>query len=438
MTGMQLNQDQERALDAVVDGFHRGKSFQRIVGAAGTGKTTMLAAVVEAMGRGFFVESESEGRGVAVLAPTNKAAMILRQKGLRNATTCHRAVSFAKPPSEDELETLSMAIDTAREQEKFEDLLALELRFEEANKLRFQQRGSSPYRKASLLIVDEAGMVSGEVADWLRDLGVPILAIGDPYQLPPVQDPRPGSAFLAGLRDPAIPTHVLRTIERQGAGSGILEIATKIRQGVALPSRGRVSDDVVILDLGDPGHNRHWKHYKADLFRKGYQFITYTNHARRCLINDAREALHRYDRKTGPKAGERYIAVQTNRRLDVLNADAVALSDITFAPVSINAKVDVLSNPHAVVNHFHGPVSVYRGHFEDTLKERRGPHEPQDRRRPHESWLQLDWSYAMTCHKMQGDEADRVVVLLEGGADSRWAYTAVSRARERLYIVRAS
>ena len=53
-----------------------------------------------------------------------------------------------------------------------------------------------------------------------------------------------------------------------------------------------------------------------------------------------------------------------------------------------------------------------------------------------------DYGYAMTCHKAQGSQARNVVVFMEGFLSSvdtdtyyRWAYTACTRASERVMIV---
>jgi exodeoxyribonuclease-5 len=53
-----------------------------------------------------------------------------------------------------------------------------------------------------------------------------------------------------------------------------------------------------------------------------------------------------------------------------------------------------------------------------------------------------DFGYALTCHKMQGSQAAHVVVYLdrpehpENEDWRRWAYTSVTRASERLTVLR--
>jgi exodeoxyribonuclease-5 len=57
-------------------------------------------------------------------------------------------------------------------------------------------------------------------------------------------------------------------------------------------------------------------------------------------------------------------------------------------------------------------------------------------------WLpkEFDYGYCITCHKAQGSEYDKVLVFeeyLKGSDHARWLYTAATRAKEKLVIVRA-
>ena len=53
--------------------------------------------------------------------------------------------------------------------------------------------------------------------------------------------------------------------------------------------------------------------------------------------------------------------------------------------------------------------------------------------------LTFDYGYCITCHKSQGSEYNKVLVFeehLKGGDHARWLYTAATRAKEKLVIVR--
>jgi exodeoxyribonuclease-5 len=52
--------------------------------------------------------------------------------------------------------------------------------------------------------------------------------------------------------------------------------------------------------------------------------------------------------------------------------------------------------------------------------------------------MPVTWGYALTCHKAQGSQSDNVLVIDEGWDEdrSRWLYTAITRAAERVIIAR--
>jgi superfamily I DNA/RNA helicase len=60
---------------------------------------------------------------------------------------------------------------------------------------------------------------------------------------------------------------------------------------------------------------------------------------------------------------------------------------------------------------------------------------------PYMNVLQVKYGYALTCHKAQGGEWDTAIVDLEGKffykneASYRWMYTAMTRARKRLWFI---
>ena len=73
--GLVLTSSQEDALWTILSCMDEGKTLISLNGRAGTGKTTSMAALVEELhGRGIY--------GVEVVTPTNKAATVLRSKGI--------------------------------------------------------------------------------------------------------------------------------------------------------------------------------------------------------------------------------------------------------------------------------------------------------------------------------------------------------------------
>jgi hypothetical protein len=73
---MKLTQSQESAVARILDGVRRGDSLLSLSGAAGTGKSTLISAIVDALGN----------TEVEVCTPTLKAAQVLRAKGIEAST----------------------------------------------------------------------------------------------------------------------------------------------------------------------------------------------------------------------------------------------------------------------------------------------------------------------------------------------------------------
>lgn len=133
---MQLSEQQQQAVDLGVEALKSGTDMFRIGGAAGTGKSTILAKILE------------RTHGVGVAAYAGKAAHVLRQKGITNATTIHKKI---------------YSWDGQR----------------------FQRNKGVPFMGFA---IDEASMVGSQILGDLQRYMLPILAIGDNHQLKPIGD----------------------------------------------------------------------------------------------------------------------------------------------------------------------------------------------------------------------------------------------------------
>lgn len=145
---MKLSKDQRSALNKVRRWtWDPSKPELAIGGLAGTGKTT----IVGALQRQRWLADVS----ITYLAPTGKAAQALRRKGLPAQTIHSFMYKFAGW--------------------RFND-------FKGVHDPSFKWR--EPDHDGGLIVVDEASMVSGRIADELRDSGARILWVGDHGQLP--------------------------------------------------------------------------------------------------------------------------------------------------------------------------------------------------------------------------------------------------------------
>jgi hypothetical protein len=130
---------------ALLERFLTGdRQYFVLHGLAGTGKTTVLAALAQRL------------RGTSLLAPTGKAAAVLARKTGLPTNTLHRLLYM---PETDEQG----------------NLIGFRPKFE-------------PGRFAGMIaLVDEASMIGTELATDLLASGIRIIASGDPGQLPPVE-----------------------------------------------------------------------------------------------------------------------------------------------------------------------------------------------------------------------------------------------------------
>src|SRR5206468_381150 len=152
-----------RAASAWLKAARGRPSIFRLFGYAGTGKTTLAKHLAESI----------DGK-VLFAAFTGKAACVMRSKGCQGATTIHSLIYKAR--------------DSGQETPTFE-------LWDEA-----------PASKAKLIIIDECSMVDAELARDLMSFGVPLLVLGDPAQLPPIQ----GGGFFTGTEPDAMLTEVHR------------------------------------------------------------------------------------------------------------------------------------------------------------------------------------------------------------------------------------
>src|SRR5262245_3424177 len=142
----------------------RGRaSIFRLFGYAGTGKTTLAKHLAEGV----------DGK-VLFAAFTGKAACVMRSKGCPGAATIHSLIYKAR--------------------ESGEEMPSFEL------------WGEAPASKARLIVIDECSMVDAELARDLLSFGVPLLVLGDPAQLPPIQ----GGGFFTDAEPDAMLTEVHR------------------------------------------------------------------------------------------------------------------------------------------------------------------------------------------------------------------------------------
>ena len=304
-------------------------------------------------------------------------------------------------------------------------------------------------RNYGLIIVDEASMVDDMMLRDLKAYGVPILAVGDHGQLPPVG----GSGSL--MKNPNLR---LERIHRQAEGNPIIALSKMIRETGRLPDT-LPGDDVVFERL----------RFVDQLIEKRYAdasperllamgLACYTNRRRMGLNVAARRAIGvaRNGREL-PRRGEHVICLRnmkgeqgrppvSNGMRGVLQTDATPKQEVNYRGEKLGASEVKLVGSIAFPEDEIDPVQYEMLRAQFGREKTFGTPEELVKETGIHSFAMagalFDYGYAMTVHKMQGSQFDDLVVCAErpgpvGDEDwRRWLYTAVTRAAKKLTVLR--
>ncbi len=422
-----LSEVQTRTIAAIRDWYlHRTHEQQvfRVFGYAGTGKTTITAMAIEALG----LEPMTPGGlgGVLFAAFTGKAVLVMTRKGTP-AQTIHSLIYRHSEASPEEIarvteELAALERDLPRmgvaERGFAEAQIAqLKLRLDHIHEPQFVLNPQSDLRDADLLVLDEVSMVGGDMAQDLLAFGRPILVLGDPGQLPPVKD--------TGFFTEVVPDVMLTEVHRQAADSPILRLATMARQGQDIPF-GAFDDQVWKMSRQEVG--------PAQMLQ-GEQVICGT-HATRRRLNTAMKKAAGFDADYPTGVGEKIICLRNRHDLGLINGMFLTLTEVRTHPHNERAfRASVQTDDGTCVS---GAQEFWRGEFDDHVR-----FDPDRHRR---EWMacrgliQSSWGYAITCHKAQGSQWENVVVFDDGFGRTaedrkRWLYTAITRAERGLLIL---
>lgn len=384
LTMVMLNNGQ---LDACKRGIRwwstLNKQVFKIVGGPGTGKTTLVFALIQYLG----LELDE----VLFCTYVGKAALALILNNV-NAKTIHSTIFKF------ESETIDIGSKRIR-------------------RTRMVRRDRLP-RKIKLIVVDEAGMVNEQMENDLRSFGTPIIALGDQDQLPPVF----GKSRM--IENPDV---ILTEIMRQKAGDPIIHLADLARRGKDI-ELGQYGKRCFVVDTDILEHN--W------IFNKFNMVI--------CGKNKTRDELNeriRYDIKgynsPFPKIGDKIVCRKNNWNESIGD---VPLINGLFGKV-LNVYKNTF-NGRTVEIDFQ-PDCVEDDYFENILLDYeylKKTHEERAMTNKMSAANIFEYGYASTCHLAQGSQAPAVMILEEmiGSFDlhRRWLYTGITRAEQTLMIVK--
>ena len=420
-------------------------------GFAGTGKTTIVGALVNSLWK--------TTQKAVLMAPTGRAAKVMANYSKKQAFTIHRKIYFPK-----------------------------------------KQRGGAIHfelapnkHRNTLFIVDEASMIPDAPSDsklfgngsLLDDLlmyvysghNCKLILIGDTAQLPPVHlevSPALDADNLRRQYNKDVIKLELDEVVRQAEDSGILFNATLLREQLqsgffeefrfdVLPYSDivRLIDGYEIQEAIDTSYHENGKEETAFIVRSNKRANLYNESIRaRILFLESELAVGDYMMVVKnnyfwlePKSEAGFIA--NGDIIEVLEINGIRdLYGFRFAEVLVqmvdypNQKpfetvllLDTVKAETASLSYEDGN-RLYQAVMEDYAEERSNYKKFQSvKKNKYFNALQVKFSYAITCHKSQGGQWDTVFVeqpYLPDGINKdylRWLYTAVTRAKKQLYLI---
>ena len=391
---MILTEKQEQGLKECIKRYENGEKYCVISGYAGAGKSTLVKVIIENL-PGIDPEED-----VAYACYTGKAAQVLLKKGNKNVITLHKLLYESIPrPDGTFFRVPKTAIDY------------------------------------SIVVVDEVSMAPKTLMDLLFTHGCFVICLGDPFQLPPI-DKNQDNGLLEH------PDVFLDEIMRQALDSSIIRLSMQIRNREKI-EYGKYNDAIVMP----------YEKLNTGVLKWGDQVLVGTNKTR---ININQTFRNMQGRGSEPEEGDKVICLRNywdnladnddplvngtvghihnlytsynkippycgGQTIPVLYADFISDSEADFGTLNMD-KHQIITGERSL-----DARTIYK------LNSRR----PTQYLVP----MEFTYAYAITTHKAQGSEWDKVVVLEEGfpfdkEEHARWLYTAVTRASEQLVLVR--
>lgn len=419
-------------------------------GYAGTGKTTVISTIVNSL-------NDINMKSV-LLAPTGRAAKVIANYSNKSAFTIHKRIYFPK-------KSKNGGVAFTMQANKFKNTIFI---VDEASMISDSDSDSKLYENGSLL--DDL------IFYTYNGQNCKLILLGDTAQLPPVQleiSPALETDSLALHYDKEVFSIELDEVMRQEEKSGILYNATQLRELLAatfitdfqFQLKGfkdivRLTDGFDIQDAIQSAYNNYSIEDTCFIVRSNKRANQYNQQIRTRIL----------DKESELSVGDYLMVVKNNyfwlKETDeagfIANGDIVEVLEIfklielygfKFAKVKIRMVDYPNQKPFETIVLLNtisseSPSLTYEENnrlYQEVLKDYEG--EAQYRKflkvknNEYFNALQVKFSYAITCHKSQGGQWNTVFIeqpYLPNGIDVdyvRWLYTAITRAKEKLYLI---
>ena len=393
---MILTKKQSEGLLISLDRYAAGKKYTVISGYAGSGKSTLVRFIIEAL--------DVDENDVCYCAFTGKAAEVLRKKGNKNACTLHKLLYESIPKPDGGF-----------------------------------FRKPKPQLDYSIIVVDEVSMAPKTLIDLLFSHNVYVICLGDPGQLPPIDKNEDNHL----LDHPHI---FLDEIMRQAQESEIIQLTMKIRNNEPIDYYD--GKEVKIIP---------YSQLNTGVLQWADQVLTATNAKRQAINNQMRQLLNYPDY---PVDGDKMICLRNYWEDFSNNGDPLINGTIGILQNSFQTwrqlprfiksnvkKFDILMGDLIVpdMNDIYSMTEMDRQMIISGIKCCDWKLSYQlGKLRPTYGEIvpkEFTYAYAITIWKAQGSEWNNVVVLEESfpfdkETHARAMYTAATRASKKLVWVR--
>ncbi len=380
---------------------YKKQQILRIGGAAGVGKGVLIQYIMDLY--------KFDIRSCWVVAYTGQAVNVLRQRGIQ-AKTIHSSFMAAKEvPLYDEYGRPITRDGIPLVTTKFVPLKKIS-------------------KKVKLIICDEYSFVPEDLEKLMAKHGVPILALGDPFQLPPVTGKQ---CFEMEDLD-----YVLTEIMRQHKDSEIVDLATRIREHDKIDPY-KYNREVFFANPMKTIEDT-FLTYRA-CFRHAGMNICATNKQRQIITDLYREYIVKTD-SPYPVAGERMICRRNDWNLTVGDfpltngTTGICMSDVSRSNIDRKRGTYVMDFQPNFINNDYFDNLVCNFKFLDL------PFGDKIMTRIDEGHM-VEFGHAITVHLSQGSSAPGVTFMDGYRRDqeymARLRYTAVTRATQWLVYIQA-
>lgn len=393
---MELTNKQMQGLKIAVDRFKHQERYTVISGYAGTGKSTLVKFIIEAL--------HLQPDQVAYVAFTGKAAEVLRSKGCPNAMTAHKLLYYSNKTK--------------------------------TGKFTFRPRQTLE-KGFKLIVCDEVSMLPIGLWNLLLSHKIPVIACGDPGQIPPIDKNTDNHV----LEHPHI---FLDEIMRQAKDSEIIRLSMDIRE--EKPIQFFKGNEVQVIAPKDivPG-----------MYLWADEILCATNNKRKYINNYIRQMQGKGE---FPEIGDKIISLSNhwdildeNGEMPLINGTIGYIESFRRENFQYAIKqIAHLQVPVMITNINAGDNIYYKNIITDYSSITTGEKflKPEQEYALYKSEFkplipcEFNYGYAITVHRAQGSSWGKVMVMEERfpfdrEEHKRWLYTAVTRAEDRCILVRS-